>query len=798
MLKLSVTKSKKDAAAKREVSMSHFVPYKCHWNHNTIMTHDDKLIRVIKIKGFSFETADDIDIDIKKEGRNNLLKSMSSGNFSLYFHTVRRREKGFPDGDMPQGFGDQLNKAWQNKHTDSQCFINEHYFTVIRGLSKGGISGIQNMLTKLQHQADKTSWENFINDAYEELEEVTERIVTGFSNYSSELLEVTESENGFHSEILEFLGRLVNCGNTQPYLIPLGPISNHLPINRIYVGNKSIEVHGLNGIKYAGMVSIKEYRPSTHAGMLDNFMKLPFELIISQSFSYIDRMIAISSMQLQQRRLTQSEDVAHSQIQAIDQALDSAMSGEFAFGMHHLTVLCIHDSLKQLETALSYANVELSNCGITGVRERMNLEPAYWAQLPGNSEYMARRCTVNTLNIAAFASFHNYPSGKRVKNHWGNALTVINTTSGTPYFFNFHVRDVGHTMIIGPTGAGKTVLLNFLCAQAQKFRPKLFFFDKDRGAEIFVRAIGGTYIIPNPAKVSGFNPFKLEDNPENRKFLIDFFKTLVSFDNKPLPAHEIDRINEAVDGNFKIPYEKRILRNLAPFMGLMGPGTLAGRLAKWHSNGSHAKLFDNEQDLIDFNSSRTFGIEMAHILQDKEALGPVLLYLFHRIQSSITGDPTMIVLDEAWALIDNPVFAPKIKDWLKVLRKLNAMVVFATQSVEDATKSSISDTLIQQTATQIFLPNLKATSVYRTVFRLSEREYNIVRTTDPSTRFFLVKQDNDGVVAKIDLSGMDDIINVLSGRTDTVQLIDRIMSEVGEDPLDWLPIFYEKLQKKEK
>ena len=792
-MRFTTVKTAKHKLTKREVSMAHFIPYKCHWNSSTIMTHDEKLIRVIKVKGFSFETADDVDIDIKKRTRNNLLKSMSSGNFSLYFHTIRRKEKGFPEGSMPEGFSQDLNDAWQQKHSDSECYVNEHYFTLIRGLNKGGISGIQNMITKIQHQADKSSWENFMNDAYEELEEATERVLNGFSGYSAELLEIKESENGFFSEPLEFLARLVNCGNSQSLLIPLGDIAHYLPLNRLYFGNKTIEIHSVNGIKYAGIISIKEYRPSTHSGILDGFMQMPFELIVSQSFSFVDRAIAISSMQLQQRRLTQSEDVATSQIGAIDEALDSAMSGEFAFGLHHLTILCIQDTLKKIETALSLAAVQLSNSGINGVRERINLEPAYWSQLPGNNDYMARRSTVNTLNIASFASFHNYPTGKRDGNHWGNALTVLNTSSGTPYFFNFHIRDVGHTMIVGPTGAGKTVLLNFLCAQAQKFRPKLFFFDKDRGAEIFVRSIGGIYIIPSASKVSGFNPFQLEDTLENRSFLVEFLKALVSTDSKSIPAHEVDRINEAVAGNFKIPKEKRRLRNLAPFMGLMGPGTIAGRLAKWHSNGSHARLFDNELDLIDLDASRTFGIEMAHILQDKEAIGPVLLYLFHRIQNSISGEPTMIVLDEAWALIDNPVFAPKIKDWLKVLRKLNAMVVFATQSVEDATKSDISDTLVQQTATQIFLPNLKATSVYRSVFRLSEREYNLVRTTDPSSRFFLVKQDNDGVVAKIDLSGMEEFINVLSGRIETVALLDEIMNEVGEDPKNWLPIFNEKL-----
>jgi type IV secretion system protein VirB4 len=155
----------------------------------------------------------------------------------------------------------------------------------------------------------------------------------------------------------------------------------------------------------------------------------------------------------------------------------------------------------------------------------------------------------------------------------------------------------------------------------------------------------------------------------------------------------------------------------------------------------------------------------------------------------------MIVLDEAWALIDNPVFAPRIKDWLKVFRKLNAMVIFATQSVEDASKSSISDTLLQQTATQIFLPNLKATDAYRTAFMLSKREYELIKTTDPGSRFFLIKQGKDAVVARLDLSGMDDIVSVLAGRTETIGLLYKIMRQYGENAEDWLPIFYKEYPK---
>lgn len=791
-MRFSTAKPTTEKVTKYEVPAAHFIPYKCHWNHNTILTHKEELVRVVKIKGFAFETADDIDIDLKKNARNNLLKGMSSGNFSLYFHTIRRKEKSVPDGEMPNIFSKRVNDEWQKKHADDKSFVNEHYLTIVRGKEKSGIAAIEGIAKKIQHKADKSSWEGHMREAFDEVEEMTQRVLNGFSNYGAKLLGIVETEDGMVSEILEFLSRLVNCGYSQAISPPMSTISNYLPISRLYFGNKSIEAHHPSMIKHAGIVSIREYRPSTNAGSFDGFMEMPFEMIISQSFSFIDRGIAINSMKLQQRRLTQSEDPAVSQIQEIDQALDSAMSGEFGFGNHHMTVLCIENSAKSLETALSMAIVELSNSGISGIREKINLEPSYWAQLPGNTDFTARKSIVNTFNIAGFASFHNYPSGKRKGNHWGDAVTVLNTVSGTPFFFSFHVRDVGHTMIIGPTGSGKTVLLNFLCAQAQKFNGRLFFFDKDRGAEIFIRAIRGRYMTPSASRTSGFNPFQLEDNNENRSFLIELLKALVMVGDAPLPAHEVERINEAVSGNYKLPKEQRRLRNIAPFMGLGGPGTLAGRLSMWHSKGSHARLFDNAEDVIDFSSAKNFGIEMGEILKDKASIGPVLLYLFHRIQASLDGSPTMIVLDEAWALIGNPVFAPKIKDWLKVLRKLNTFVVFATQSVEDAAKSDISDTLVQQSATQIFLPNLKATPLYREVFMLSEREFNLVKSTDPSTRYFLVKQDNDGVIARIDLGGMDDVIRVLSARVDTVMIMDEIIAEVGDDPDDWLPIFYER------
>jgi len=452
------------------------------------------------------------------------------------------------------------------------------------------------------------------------------------------------------------------------------------------------------------------------------------------------------------------------------------------------------DSLKLMEKSVSMVTAELVNLGINPVREQLVLEQTFWAQLPANFEHIGRTSEISTMNMASFASLHNYPVGNIRGNHWGNAVTVFDTTSGTPYFFNFHARDVGHTTIIGPTGAGKTVLMNFLVAQAQKFRGRTFMFDKDRGAEIFVRALDGQYMIIEPGEDCGFNPLQLPDTREHRVFLIDWLKALVTTNGEIISPEENDRIVEAIDGNFKLEKSSRMLRNIAPFLGLEMPGSIASRLRMWHSGGNYAKIFDNPVDMINFSNDRVFGFEMGELLADKVSLAPTLMYLFHRVHMSLDGTPTMVILDEAWALIDNPIFASKIKDWLKTMRKLNGMVVFATQSVEDAAKSSISDTLIQQTATQIFLPNPKATSSYKEAFMLTDREFNLLKTTDPATRYFLVKQSGDVVVARIDLSGMEDVINVLSGRAETVSILKRVIEEVGNDPDEWLPIFQAEVE----
>lgn len=793
-ISLQRRKTQKAAYSKLEVSAAQFIPYEYHWDRETILTKKKEFVQIIKLDGFAFETADDDDVDMKKLVRNSLLKSMADGTFAVWFHTLRRRQSAYPGGKQPPGFAAYVDKLWHEKHSNKNTYVNEIYVTIVRKADTKGAAKVHHYLKKASEAGNKTAQIDALRDAQKELAETASRLAATFRDYGARVLTTYENEHGVFSEPMEFLSKLINCGFSQPMRFTATDMSRYLPIHRLYFGGRAIEVSGGPRKRFAGLISIKEYSPATAAGLLDGFLQLPFEFIISQSFSFHNRSVNINRMQIRQRRMMAAEDAAISQIAEISDALDMAMSGHVAFGPHHLTVMCFEESLPELEKVLSLAIAELVNLGINPVREKFVMEQAFWAQLPGNFEYIARGSDISTMNLAGFASLHNYPVGRINNNHWGDAVTVFDTSSGTPYYFNFHNRDVGHSVIIGPTGAGKTVLLNFLCAQAQKFNCRIFFFDKDRGAEIFMRAVGGKYTIIEPGKVCNFNPLQLPDTPENRTFLGEWLHTLVTVHDEPFTAEDMDRINEAVAGNYKLARKDRILRNIAPFLGIEGPGTIAGRLKMWHSGGPYSGLFDNPTDIVDFSIGSSFGFEMGEVLKERVSLEPTLLYLFHRISLSLDGTPTIIVLDEAWALIDNKIFAGRIRDWLKTLRKLNGMVVFATQSVEDATNSAISETLIQQTATQIFLPNPKATDAYKKAFMVSEREFNLLKTTDPGSRYFLVKQGKDVVVARIDLSGMDDVINVLSARAETVSILDEVRREYGDAPEAWMAPFQRRVK----
>ncbi len=338
--------------------------------------------------------------------------------------------------------------------------------------------------------------------------------------------------------------------------------------------------------------------------------------------------------------------------------------------------------------------------------------------------------------------------------------------------------------VIGPSGSGKTVVMNFLAAQAQKFSPRTILFDKDRGAELFVRGIGGRYDSIRAGEPTGFNPLTLPETATNKAFLRDWFAVLLKAEG----PEELATIAGAVDAAYA---NDPSLRRLRHFRELLSgsrrpqPGDLADRLSAWIGEGENAWLFDNARDELDL-SARVLGFDMTALLENPRLRTPTMMYLFHRIEERLDGKPTMILIDEGWKALDDEVFAARIRDWLKTLRKRNALVGFATQSARDALESRISTALVEQTATMVFMPNSRARREdYCDGFGLTEHELALIRTLPARSRAFLVRQPDASVVVRLDLSGAPEVLTLLSGRESSVRRLDLLRGALGDAPADW-------------
>jgi type IV secretion system protein VirB4 len=765
------------------------LPFSAQIDDHTLLLRDGRLVQVLQLEGLLFETADTEELNYRKALRDAALKALGSSQFALYQHVIRRRVDPAREDVFPDDFSAALDESWSERLRRKSLFRNDIYLSIIRRPRPGGVGLAERLAGGLL--GGEASSQKRLGEDRRSLDAARSALVASLSAYGVRLLGAYTKNGGHCSEPLEFLSLLYNCLQI-PRRLPEGDLSDAIPARRVSFGRQAVELGpaGGEGRSFVAILSVKQYPGYSSPGMLDDLLRRPFELVLSQSFAFVDRQAALGRVNLALRRMRAADDEAVSLRDQLSDARDDLAAGRAAFGEHHLTVAVRTSAIDELDRQVAEVQAALADLGIVAVREDLGLEPAFWAQFPGNMSFITRRALISSQNFAGFASGHNFPSGKAEGAPWGRAVSVLETTAAGPYYFNFHQGDLGNFTIIGPSGSGKTVVLNFLLAQARRFEPKIVFFDKDRGAELFVRAIGGRYDVLRPGEPSGLNPLALPDTPANRRFVVDWLTTILSPGGMLLRPEEQARIDDAVDANFHAPVH---LRRLAPFAALLRgaerpvPNDLYARLAPWWGEGERAWLFDNPHDFTDA-SEAVVGFDMTRLLDDPAARTPTMMYLFHRVEERLDGSPSIIVVDEGWKALDDAVFVERLKDWEKTIRKRNGIVGFVTQSAEDALQSKIASAVVEQSATQIFMANPKAQARdYSEGFGLTAYELELVRTLPDSAHCFLIKHGRDSVVARLNLSGDDDLLTILSGRERTVRLLDEIRRTTGDDPSDWMP-----------
>ncbi|QVM85480.1 VirB4 family type IV secretion/conjugal transfer ATPase [Novosphingobium decolorationis] len=773
--------------AAREAVAGDRLPYAQLVDESVVRLRDGSLALALMVPGLAFETADTDELNAHVATREVLLRSSLDARFVLYHHVIRRRVEVELDGHFEDPLAAHIDARWRERTRSGDLFVNDQFITLVRRPARGKAGWADRLSRSLRGNTSEDG--TGIDPAdVRALRAAATAMVASLGAYGARLLGDYEGTTGTCSEVLELLSALYN-GEMRPVRRPAAgtDIGHMLPYRRINFGLDALELRGADGRPaFGAMVSLKEYPDATSPGLTDALLRLPAEMVLTETYAPCDRQIARERIDLAIRRLRSADEEAMAERSEMVSARDALGTGAVGFGDHHLSVLVRADTLDELDMVSAACAASLADAGAVAVREDANLEPAFWGQFPGNEEFLVRRALISSANMACFGSLHGFSLGQASGNHWGEAVTLLATTSSTPFFFNFHQGDLGNFTVIGPSGSGKTVVMNFLAAQAQKFAPRTILFDKDRGAEVFLRGIGGTYSRIAAGHPTGFNPLALSDTDANRAFLRDWLGVLLEAKG----AEEMATIASAVDAAY---HNDASLRRLSHFRELLAgarrpePGDLASRLDAWIAGGEHGWLFDNAEDRLDLDT-RVLGFDMTALLESPRLRTPVMMYLFHRIDERLDGEPTMILIDEGWKALDDEVFAARIRDWLKTLRKRNALVGFATQSARDALDSRISTALVEQTATMLFMPNSRARPEdYCEGFGLSLHELEVIRTLPAHSRCFLIRQSDASVVVRLDLSGSPEVLTVLSGRESTVRKLDALRERYGDAPRAWYP-----------
>ncbi|WP_282950455.1 MULTISPECIES: VirB4 family type IV secretion/conjugal transfer ATPase [unclassified Sphingopyxis] len=782
--------------ARREATPEKFLPYSRHVNEEMVALDSGDIMLTFELQGRAFETADVRDLNDWHTKLNGMLRNLHDERLSIWTHLIRMRVDQYPGGAFKSGFAADLNRAYFGRINRERMFINRFFATlVIRPAATGGDKLIQLLKRKVSGNARRSAALGLEID--ESLIELLDDKARDFEKLMARCeprrCAIYEHRGLMFSETME-VADMVMTGRPARVPVVRGHLGGALYRARTIFGAETIEIRGADTSAFGGIFGIREYPAQTTSRQLEALLSVDFGFVLTQSFTFLGRAAATEKFRLRMTQMENAGDRAVSQAEALIDAGDDLMSNRFVLGDHHFTLAVYASSMKALRDQMAIARAALADTGMVAAREGAALEAAYWSQLVGNFAWRARPAPITSLNFAAFSPFHTFPAGLASGNHWGDAVALLKTNARSPYFFNFHKGDLGHTLIIGPSGGGKTVLLNFLMAQAEKTGARQIFIDKDRGAQIFVQASGGTYLALRNGVATGFSPLKaLCDTPGDKSFLSIFIRQLVRADGLPVSVQEERRIEDGINAVMKLPSADRSLSALRSMLGMKDISGVGARLEKWTSEGSLGWVFDNPADRMTLGA-RFIGFDMTDFLDNADIRTPVMLYLFHRIDQLLNGERMIICIDEFWKALGDEAFRRFAQDGLKTYRKRNALLVFATQSPADALKSDISHSILEQVATKIMLPNpFGARRDYVEGFALSEAEFKLVRDDlAPESHKFLVKQGHDSVVVELDLSGLDDALAVLSGRAETNTVADEIIAEVGNDPVLWLPLFHQR------
>ncbi|MEQ1679558.1 MAG: VirB4 family type IV secretion/conjugal transfer ATPase [Nitrospira sp.] len=575
-----------------------------------------------------------------------------------------------------------------------------------------------------------------------------------------------------HDEFLRWVQRCVT-GINQPVRLPAHPMYLDAVIGgqELWTG-----VIPKIGRQYIQVVAIEGFPLDSTPGLLTSLGELPIEYRWSSRFIFMDQHEAVRELTRYRRKWKQKvrgflDQITNSQTGPLDQdamamvadaeaAIGEVNSGLIGMGYYTSVVVLMDEDRGEVERSARHIEKVIHQLGFAARIETLNTMDAFLGSLPGHGVENVRRPPLNTMNLADLLPTSTIWTGSATAPcpmYPPNVPPLMQcvTHGATPFRLNLHVRDVGHTLMLGPTGSGKSTHLGMLAAQLRRYDGmSVFVFDKGQSMYPLAAAIrahtdgrsGLHFTVAGDANELAFCPLQFLETKGDRAWALEWIETMLALNGvktTPLQRNAIAETVMALHANALSHDHNNGLNqppaSLSDFVNMVQDEAIREALKQYTVSGALGHLLDAERDGLALADFTVFEIEELMGLGDKYAL-PTILYLFRRIERSLQGQPSAIIVDEAWLMLGHPVIREKIREWLKVLRKANCLVVLATQSLTDAANSGILDVIVESTATKIFLPNVFArdedtSALYRRM-GLNSRQIEILATAIPKRQYY--------------------------------------------------------------
>jgi len=758
-----------------------------------VLNKDGSFQRTFRFRGPDLESATEAELISVCARANNALRRLGSG-WALFFDAERIEALGYPDSSFPDPASWLVDEE-RRAHFDGrkgQHFESRYHLTLCYLPPADQVSRAERALLERDQPQDDRDWRQELRAFIAE----TDRIADLLTGIMPEVAALDDAAT------LTFLHGCVSP-KRHPVAVPETPMYlDGLLVDTPLSGG----IEPMLGDSHLRTVTVLGFPSATRPGILDALNHQDFAYRWATRFIALDKTAANKALTRIRRQwfnkrksiaqlmrevmmnepvpLTDSD--ADNKVADADLALQALGGDHVAFGYHTATITVADEDRAAADEKVRIVERIVNGLGFTCIRESVNAVEAWLGSLPGHVYANVRQPLVHTLNLAHLMPLSSVWAGPARNEHLAKIthkecppLLYAETSGSTPFRLSTHVGDVGHMLIVGPTGAGKSVLLALLALQFRRYPgAQVYIFDKGLSARAAVLAMGGEHHALGESEALAFQPLRNIDDDSERAWAADWIAARFADERVDVTPEVKDALWSALTSLASAPPEERTLTGLSV---LLQSNALKAALMPYTLEGPFGRLLDAAENRLALADVQCFETET--LMHTASVVPPVLTYLFHRLEERFDGRPTLLVLDEAWVFLDNPLFAQRIREWLKVLRKKNVSVIFATQSLADIADSSIAPAIIESCPQRIFLANDRAIepqgrAAYER-FGLNERQIELIARATPKRHYYLQSRRGNRLIEL----ALGPIALSLCGASDpdTQSLIDRLLAEHGPD-----------------